>query len=148
MSARSVLRDKLLIFNQICKLSYIAHWRQVFERMWRYHLKSLNIVIFIIKERIFLMQRKDHIVAVARFEFASSGSYKVYFATLVFTKVKTETIHVNQFILQTIIHGSKQDQEPSSTSNYPWRTVQAVNLNAENQYKFAAVRLVCIYHGF
>lgn len=27
-------------------------------------------------------------------------------------------------------------------------TVQAVNLNAENQYKFAAVRLVCIYHGF
>lgn len=104
--------------------------------MWRYHLKSLNIVIFIIKERIFLMQRKDHIVAVARFEFASGGSYKVYFATLVFTKVKT------------IIHGSKQDQEPSSSSNYPWRTVQAVNLNAENQYKFAAVRLVCIYHGF
>ena len=41
------------------------------------------------------MQRKDHIVAVARFEFASGGSYKVYFATLVFTKVKTETIHVN-----------------------------------------------------
>ena len=111
-------------------------------------MKSLNIVIFIIKERIFLTQRKDHIVAVARFEFASGGSYKVYFATLVFTKVKTETIHVNQFILQTIIHGSKQDQEPSSTSNYPWRTVQAVNLNAENQYKFAAVRLVCIYHGF
>lgn len=95
-----------------------------------------------------LLQRKDHIVAVARFEFASGGSYKVYFATLVFTKVKTETIHVNQFILQTIIHGSKQDQEPSSRSNYPWRTVQAVNLNAENQYKFAAVRLVCIYHGF
>lgn len=94
------------------------------------------------------MQRKDHIVAVARFEFASAGSYKVYFATVVFTKVKTETIHVNQFILQTIIHGSNQDHEPSSSSNYPWRAVQAVNLNAENQYKFATVRLVCIYHGF
>ena len=62
------------------------------------------------------MQRKDHIVAVARFEFASGGNYKVYFATLVFTTVKS---HVNQFILQTIIHGSKQDQEPSSSSNYP-----------------------------
>ena len=31
------------------------------------------------------MQRKDHIVAVARFEFALAGSYKVYFATVVFT---------------------------------------------------------------